>query len=102
VGALRSQLRPQVGREPQQIRKHPARGDLRSRTRALHDERIVAVAARRKADYVIGESDVGEWVLRLELAQADGGLARRRERAGVAQYLAALACGREADRKSVV
>ncbi len=66
----RSQPRPEVGRQPQQIREHAAGGDFRTRARALHDERIVAVAARGKAHHVIGQGDVGERVRGLELLAA--------------------------------
>ena len=73
--ARRSQPRPEIGGQPQQIGEHAAGGHLRARARALHDQRIVAVARGRKAHDVVGQRDVGEGMLRVELHQAHGRLA---------------------------
>src|SRR5579872_5525808 len=88
-----SQTSPEIRCEAQQIGKHASCRHLRTRSRTLHDERIVAVTARLEAHHVVGQGDVGERVADVELSQSDAGLAGGSELSRVAQYFAARACG---------
>src|SRR5271168_1252888 len=50
-------MRTEIGGQTQQIGEHASGGDFRTRPRALHDQWIVAIAARRIAHHVVGERD---------------------------------------------
>ena len=47
--AICSQLGTQIGAHAQQVGEHAAGGHFRACTRALHDERVVAITARRQS-----------------------------------------------------
>ena len=71
-------MRTKVRGQAQQVREYACRRDFVTRARTLHDQGIVAITLGGEAHDVIGERDVGEGVLRIELRQPDGRLAVRR------------------------
>ncbi len=59
---VRSQPRSFTGGDPQQVREHTRCRHLRTRTRTLHHQRVVAVATGTELHHVVGQPKVGEGV----------------------------------------
>src|SRR5271166_3069453 len=85
-------VRAEVCRKAQQIREYTAGRDLGTGAGSLHDQRIVAIAARREAHDVIGQRNVTKRVLGVEAREPYGRPARGVDAPDVAQNLLVRPC----------
>src|ERR1700733_13518159 len=81
------EMSAQVGRQAQQVGKNAPCGHFGPSSRTLHDQRIVAIAARREAHHVIGERDIGKSVFTVQSHQTHCCLTGGIDTSDIAQHL---------------